>query len=143
MIRIAEVTDLEAIVDLEMKVFGHSLGFAFLKQELLENEFSHIYVYTLNNKIIAYISYRQIDTNADVLNFVVDKVHQGRGIGSQLFEHVLLDMKASGVNSLVLEVRVSNTKAIKFYEKYGAKMVTGIPNYYGNEDGYMMHMEVK
>jgi ribosomal-protein-alanine N-acetyltransferase len=143
LIRNAEVTDLEAIVDLEMQVFGHSLGFAFLKQELLENEFSHIYVYTLNNKIIAYISYRQIDTNADVLNFVVDKNHQRRGVGSQLFEHVLLDMKQGGVNSLILEVRVSNINAIKFYEKYGAKVITGIPNYYGNEDGFMMHMEVK
>src|SRR5690606_41500837 len=102
-----------------------------------------MYVYTLNNKIIAYISDRQIDTNADVLNFLVDKEHQGRGVGSQLFEHVLLDMKQLGVNSLVLEVRVSNTKAIKFYEKYGAKMITTIPNYYGSEDGYMMHMEVK
>jgi len=143
LIRNAEVTDLESIVALEMRVFGHSLGFAFLKQELLENEFSNMHVYTLNNKIIAYISYRQIDTNADVLNFLVEKEHQGRGVGSQLFEHVLLDMKQLGVNSLVLEVRVSNTKAIKFYEKYGAKMITTIPNYYGSEDGYMMHMEVK
>lgn len=143
MIRTAVIHDLEKIVQLEEKVFGASLGYSFLKSELLENEFSHIYVYTLNNEVIGYLSFRQIDTNADILNFLVDTPYQGQGIGSQLFEHALLEMKSSGVNSLVLEVRVSNQKAIAFYEKYGAVIVTVIPNYYDKEDGYMMHMEVK
>ena len=143
MIRNASLNDLEQIVALETKVFGATLGYAFLKQELLENEFSHIYVYTHNQKIIGYLSYRQIDTNADVLNFLVDTPFQNQGVGRKLFDHALLEMKIHGVNSLVLEVRVSNTKAIKFYEKYGATIITTIPNYYEKEDGYMMHMEVK
>lgn len=143
MIRNAQIDDLEAIVRLETKVFGHTLGYAFLKQELLENEFSNIFVYTINNKIIGYMSYRQIDTNADILNFLVDTPYQGQGIGKKLFEHALLEMKTQGVNSLVLEVRVSNVKGILFYQKYGASIVTTIPNYYDKEDGYMMYMEVK
>ena len=143
MIRKASLDDLQTIVDLENKVFGHTLGYAFLKQELLENEFSRMYVYTKNNQIIGYLSYRQIDTNADILNFLVDIPFQNQGIGQSLFEYVLLDMKADGVNSLVLEVRVSNERAINFYKKYGATVVTIIENYYETEDAYMMHMEVK
>lgn len=143
MIRKASLDDLQTIVDLENKVFGHTLGYAFLKQELLENEFSRMYVYTKNNQIIAYLSYRQIDTNADILNFLVDTPFQNQGIGKSLFEHVLLDMKEDGVNSLVLEVRTSNESAIHFYKKYGATIVTTIENYYETEDAYMMHMEVK
>lgn len=143
MIRKASLDDLQTIVDLENKVFGHTLGYAFLKQELLENEFSRMYVYTKNNQIIAYLSYRQIDTNADILNFLVDTPFQNQGIGKSLFEHVMLDMKEDGVNSLVLEVRTSNERAIHFYKKYGATIVTTIENYYETEDAYMMHMEVK
>lgn len=143
MIRKASLDDLQTIVDLENKVFGHTLGYAFLKQELLENEFSRMYVYTKNNQIIGYLSYRQIDTNADILNFLVDIPFQNQGIGQSLFEYVLLDMKEDGVNSLVLEVRVSNERAINFYKKYGATVVTIIENYYETEDAYMMHMEVK
>lgn len=143
MIRKASLDDLQTIVDLENKVFGHTLGYAFLKQELLENEFSRMYVYTKNNQIIAYLSYRQIDTNADILNFLVDTPFQNQGIGKSLFEHVLLDMKEDGVNSLVLEVRTSNESAIHFYKKYGATIVTTIENYYETEDAYMMHMEVR
>ncbi|HHX76664.1 MAG TPA: ribosomal protein S18-alanine N-acetyltransferase [Acholeplasmataceae bacterium] len=143
MIRKASLDDLQTIVDLENKVFGHTLGYAFLKQELLENEFSRMYVYTKNNQIIAYLSYRQIDTNADILNFLVDTPFQNQGIGKSLFEHVLLDMKEDGVNSLVLEVRTSNERAIYFYKKYGATIVTTIKNYYETEDAYMMYMEVK
>jgi len=143
LIRKASLDDLQTIVDLENKVFGHTLGYAFLKQELLENEFSRMYVYTKNNQIIAYLSYRQIDTNADILNFLVDTPFQNQGIGKSLFEHVLLDMKEDGVNSLVLEVRTSNERAICFYKKYGATIVTTIKNYYETEDAYMMYMEVK
>lgn len=143
MIRKASLDDLQTIVDLENKVFGHTLGYAFLKQELLENEFSRMYVYTKNNQIIGYLSYRQIDTNADILNFLVDTPFQNQGIGKSLFEHVLLDMKEDGVNSLVLEVRTSNERAICFYKKYGATIVTTIKNYYETEDAYMMYMEVK
>ncbi len=128
---------------MENKVFGHSLGYSFLRQELLENEFSKIYVYTKNNQIIAYISFRQIDSNADIMNFLVDIPYQNQGIGSKLFEYALLEMKETNVTSLVLEVRHSNLNAIKFYEKYGATIISTIPNYYDTEDGYMMLMEVK
>ncbi|MFA7416978.1 MAG: ribosomal protein S18-alanine N-acetyltransferase [Acholeplasma sp.] len=143
MIRNADVYDLKAIVKLESKIFGQTLGYSFLKQELLENEFSRMYVYIVNDKIVAYISYRQIDNNADILNFLVDIPYQGQGIGKALFEHVLLDMKVSGVKSVILEVRTTNEKAIAFYQRYGAEIITIIPNYYKKIDGYLMYMEVK
>lgn len=143
MIRNASIHDLEAIVKLESEIFGHTLGYAFLKQELLENEFSRIFVYEVNSVIVGYMSYRQIDQSADILNFLIDTPYQNQGMGSKLFEHALFDMKINHVNSLVLEVRITNTKAIHFYQKYGAIIITTIPNYYKNEDGYMMHMEVR
>lgn len=143
MIRKAEVYDLEKIVELEEKIFGHTLGYAFLKQELLDNEFSRIYVYTDRFQIKGYISYRVVDKNADILNFLVDDRYQSSGIGSELFTYVLLEMKLEGVTSLILEVRESNQKAINFYTKYGAKQIHKLSNYYLTEDALIMTLEVK
>lgn len=141
MIRQAQVSDLERIVELETKIFKTSLGYAFLKQELLENEFSRIFVYENELGIIGYISYRVIDQNADILNFLVEEPYQHQGIGKELFSYILLELKENNVKSLVLEVRKSNIIAQEFYKKFGAKHVHTLENYYLNEDAYIMLLE--
>ena len=73
MIRQAIEADLFEVERLEKKIFNESLGFAFLKQELVDNPFSKIFVYEQDGKIIGYMSYRQIDSNADIMNCLVDE----------------------------------------------------------------------
>ena len=143
MIRKAELKDLEAIIKLEEKVFNHSLGYSFLRQEMLENPFSRIFVYELDEKLIGYISFRVIDQNADIMNFLIDTPFQSLGYGKELFKTILYELKDEGVTTLVLEVRSKNLKAINLYEKFGAKRIRTINNYYGDDDAYMMIMEVK
>ncbi|VEU83091.1 ribosomal protein S18-alanine N-acetyltransferase [Acholeplasma hippikon] len=143
MIRKADLKDLETIVKLEEKIFNHSLGYSFLRQEMLENPFSRIFVYEKDDMIIGYISYRVIDKNADIINFLIDTPYQGLGLGKELFKTITYEMKSEGVESLVLEVRSKNTKAIHLYEQFGAKHIRTLKNYYGDDDAYMMIMEVK
>ena len=143
MIRKANLKDLEAIINLEEKIFKHSLGYSFLRQELLENPFSRIFVYEKDDVIIGYISFRVIDKNADIMNFLIDLPFQGLGYGKELFKTILYELKAEGVDTLVLEVRSKNEKAISLYEKFGAKHIRTLKNYYGDDDAYMMIMEVK
>jgi ribosomal-protein-alanine N-acetyltransferase len=142
LIRRALTTDLETIVELEEKTFGQSLGYAFLKQELLENDFSRIYVIEENNQIAGYISYRVVDDKSELLNFLIHEKYRQKGYGKKLFDFVINELKSEGVKTLILEVRVSNERAIKFYESYGFKEVLTITNYYQNEDGKVMLMEV-
>src|SRR5690606_30369700 len=119
-----------------------SLGFAFLKQELVDNPFSKIFVYEQDGKIIGYMSYRQIDSNADIMNFLVDEPYKNQGIGKQIFNFVLEEMKNDGCETIILEVRKSNQRAIYFYESFGGKVIRTIPNYYKDEDGLVMIIEV-
>lgn len=143
MIRKADLKDLETIVKLEEKIFNHSLGYAFLRQELVENPFSRIFVYEKDNVIIGYMSYRVIDKNADIINFLIDEAYQGLGLGKELFKVVYEELLNEGVETLVLEVRSNNKRAIHLYEKFGAKHIRTLKNYYGDDDAYMMIMEVK
>jgi len=143
LIRKALVSDLETIVSLEEVTFGQSLGYSFLKQELLENDFSRIYVLEEDQMIIGYISYRVVDDKAELLNFLIRTDYQTQGHGKNLFDFVLNELKAEDVKTLILEVRVSNLRAINFYEKYGFLEVITIKNYYQNEDGKVLLLEVK
>ncbi len=143
MIRKAVVSDLETIVSLEEVTFGQSLGYSFLKQELLENDFSRIYVLEEDQMIIGYISYRVVDDKAELLNFLIRTDYQTQGHGKNLFDFVLNELKAEDVKTLILEVRVSNLRAINFYEKYGFIEVLTIKNYYQTEDGKVLLLEVK
>ncbi|MBN3490988.1 ribosomal protein S18-alanine N-acetyltransferase [Acholeplasma equirhinis] len=142
MIRQAIEADLFEIERLEKKIFNESLGFAFLKQELVDNPFSKIFVYEQDGKIIGYMSYRQIDSNADIMNFLVDEPYQNQGIGKEIFKFVLEEMKNDGCETIILEVRKSNQRAIYFYESFGGKVIRTIPNYYKDEDGLVMIIEV-
>lgn len=143
MIRKALLSDLETIVSLEEVTFGQSLGYSFLKQELLENDFSRIYILEENELIIGYISYRVVDDKAELLNFLIRAEYRHQGHGKNLFDFVVNELKADNVKTLILEVRVSNVNAINFYEKYGFFEVITIKNYYQNEDGKVLLLEVK
>lgn len=65
---------------------------------------------------------------------------QGRGIGQRLLIECLALASASGLRSVALEVRPSNERAIRLYERYGFTRAGRLPNYYANdgEDALVM-----
>lgn len=143
MIRKAILDDLYHIEALELGVFGHSLGKEYLYFEISENPFSYYLVYELNKQIIGYIGLNIVDKYASINNFVVAKEYQRNKIGQQLLNYVLVNLKELKVESISLEVRVSNLGAIAFYEKNDFKKSHIKPLYYGNEDGIFYVKEVK
>lgn len=143
MIRKAEVKDIFYIVKLEKKVFNQSLGEKFILQELIENPFSHYFVYEKGSEVIGYIGFRVYDNQAEMMNFAVLPDHQNEGLGTELLTHTtnyLIDLK---VKMIALEVRKSNKKAQHIYEKLGFNVSHIRKKYYENEDGYVCIKEVK
>jgi len=67
---------------------------------------------------------------AEIFNIVVYKNFQRKGIGAFLLKSFLKLCREKMVNSIWLEVREFNFKAIKFYEAYGFKKVYSRKNYY-------------
>ena len=97
----------------------------------------------LKNKknILGYAFFSVIGTDSLLLNISVSINYQGRGFGKKILEKVLFQSKVLGATIVFLEVRVSNYRAIDFYEKFGFKRDAIRYNYYAGspkEDALLM-----
>lgn len=79
---------------------------------------------------------------AHVLNLCVVEQYRFRGIGSRLLEHLLEFAKSLGVDDVFLEVRPSNTVAIRLYQARGFAQIGVRRGYYqaagGREDAVVL-----
>jgi len=75
-----------------------------------------------------------------LVSIAVLEEHRGRGIGSALLDRTLRVMReVYHVKSIYLEVRVSNSPAIRLYQKFGFKKARIVRGYYmDGEDAYVM-----
>jgi ribosomal-protein-alanine N-acetyltransferase len=72
---------------------------------------------------------------AHVLNLCVAEPYRTRGIGSQLLWHLLEFARGLGVVDVFLEVRPSNTAAIRLYQSLGFTQIGMRRGYYQAEGG--------
>ncbi|MCH1481902.1 MAG: GNAT family N-acetyltransferase, partial [Candidatus Poseidoniaceae archaeon] len=73
-----------------------------------------------------------------IVALVIDNQHQGEGLGSRVVEDLFSISRAIERNTIQLEVRVSNIRAQRFYQRFGLNIHQTIANYYSDEDGYVM-----
>lgn len=132
--------DLDIIVNIEKEIFTSSLNKNDFLYELYQNPFSHYYVLIDNETIIGYIGFWITFEIAQLTNIAVRKVYQGKGYGQKLLDVCFQKVNKAKCDNITLEVRVSNLKAIKFYEKNGFIKVNIRKGYYqdNHEDAYLM-----
>ncbi len=84
----------------------------------------------------------QVEREARILMFAVDRRFRGTGIGTLLMEAFLIRCRARSFRRVTLEVRVSNATAIRFYTRYQFSVVDLLRAYYSDgENGYQMARE--
>ena len=76
---------------------------------------------------------------AQIVSIAVEKRYQSQGYGAKLLQYAL-DVMNDDVETISLEVRKSNHKAIALYQKYGFLVQAVRPDYYqdNHEDAYLM-----
>ena len=76
-----------------------------------------------------------------ILMLAVRDQYRNRGIASTLIRSFISSSMLKGADSVILEVRVSNTTAIQLYTQLGFKMTGSLRAYYRDgEDGLRMQM---
>jgi ribosomal-protein-alanine N-acetyltransferase len=81
----------------------------------------------------------QVEGEARILMFAVDRPWRIRGVGSRLMETFYQRSRERGMRRVTLEVRVSNATAIRFYTRYGFSVTDLLRGYYSDgENGYQM-----
>ena len=93
-----------------------------------------------NEKIIGFVLGSITDEEeARILIMAVEKERRVKGIGTALLREFMNRCSLRGLKRIVLEVRVSNELAQKFYSHFGFEMTNVLPRYHlDGEDAYKM-----
>ncbi len=145
LIRKADASDLPEIMEIENTSFTLPWSQGSFKYELMHKE-TVFTVAVLNGKIIGYICARIIIDTVHILNLAVAPEFRRTGSASALLQNALEEFKksAQGVNFVILEVRESNTPAIRLYEKFRFNIMYKRRHYYQmpDEDAVVMGKEL-
>ena len=97
-----------------------------------------------DNVVLGYMILASVFDQTELLNIAIDPQHQGHGLGSQMLNSGLQSLSDS-IESVLLEVRVSNFPAIRLYRNYGFIEVGRRRDYYktefGREDAILMTLQ--
>ena len=86
----------------------------------------------------------QVEGEARVLMFAVERRQRAQGIGTLLMTTFLDRCRSRGFRRVTLEVRVSNATAIRFYTRYQFSVVDLLRSYYSDgENGYQMARDLR
>lgn len=141
MIRNVEEKDILEIVRLEEEIFGETLGYEMIKNEL-NNPVVKFRLIEENNKIIGYIGGYFYLEDGEILNFLIDESYQHKGYGTKLFDYIVKEAISNNVKRITLEVKQTNEKAIKFYLKNGFEQISIRKHYYKTGEDAIVMMKV-
>ncbi len=139
-------TDLPAVMEIENSAYPVPWTIGIMRDCLRIGY--HCWVYELERELVGYtIMSTEMDVGeAHVLNLCVRPESQGAGIGRQLLEHLLEEVRHSGCHLILLEARPSNPAAIHLYRSTGFEQIGRRKGYYptsaGREDALVFALDI-
>jgi ribosomal-protein-alanine N-acetyltransferase len=86
----------------------------------------------------------QVEGEARILMFAVERRQRSQGIGTLLMSTFLERCRERRFRRVTLEVRVSNAVAIRFYSRYQFSVIDLLRAYYSDgENGYQMACDLR
>jgi len=125
--------DVEAAAELEAEVFL----LAPWSREQFWSELAHVpetrwyAVHEDDTGLDGYVGLFAVPPEADVQTIAVAPRSQGRGLGRELLDALVVEAERRGCTQLFLEVRVGNASALALYESAGFEHQARRRDYYG------------
>jgi ribosomal-protein-alanine N-acetyltransferase len=133
--RITDDKELDAIVALESESFTNPWSRESLEWELRNSDVTHIYVLRLDDgTIVAFCVCWIIFNELHINTVAVAPAARRRGLATVLLKHVMAEAAARAVTRATLEVRASNTAALKLYEALGFRVTATRSGYYSQPE---------
>jgi [ribosomal protein S18]-alanine N-acetyltransferase len=94
--------------------------------------------------VVGFLAARRAGSDLEILNFAVRADARRLGIGTSLLREALAWGQRFHAEKALLEVRVSNAAALRFYERYGFHTAGRRPRYYAApiEDALLLTAEI-
>ncbi len=151
-VRRAEISDLIPIMEVNLKTLPEHYSDYFYESLLAELPEAFL-VGEIGGKSVGYImckteygfsNFKKLGfvKKGHVVSVAVLNEYRRRGIGKTLVEEAIKGVKSKKCDELYLEVRCSNTEAVKLYENMGFFIKQRLKTYYRDgEDAYLMTIE--
>lgn len=154
-IRPATENDIDYVIAINIECLPEHYPLSFWLEHL--NKYGDVfYVAEVNDKVVGYVLTRVEEGESffypnkkvkkgHIVSIAVREGYRRRGIATYLLSAVLSTLGYSyDASEVYLEVRTSNTPAIKLYEKLGFVVIKKIDGYYlDGEDAYLMAKKLK
>lgn len=139
-------SDLADVLALEESVYPHPWSMGNFVDSLSSNYEAWV-LRDQGGDLLGYFLLMAIVDEAHLLNVAVSAERQGQGLGRVLLNQAVACARGLGMESVLLEVRPSNTRALEIYERYGFKHIGRRKGYYPaanqqREDAIVMRFEV-
>ena len=152
-IRRAEPSDLISVMEINLKTLPEHYSDYFYESLLAELPEAFI-IAEIGGKHVGYImcktefgfsNFKKLGfvKKGHVVSIAVVEEHRRKGIGNALVEESINGVKLRKCDEFYLEVRCSNTDAVRLYEKMGFAIRQQLNAYYRDgEDAYLMAIEL-
>ena len=137
-IEIANIEDKNELFNLEKELFNDDSSALSKSSFLYHLKRNIIYKIEIDKKIIAYILWLKRKNYYRLYSIAILKEFQSKGFGKSL---LIFSLSKLEKDIFELEVRVTNIKAIKLYEKFGFEKIKILKDFYDDEDGIKMRLK--
>lgn len=131
--------DADEVSRLEQQIFSQPWSAQGFRDALSSNNVIFL-VAEQGNKPVGYCGMYCAANEGEITNVAVAEEARNRGIGGRLVKQLLAKARDAGIQNVILEVRISNDRAIHLYKNLGFA-ISGIrKDFYEmpREDGYVM-----
>ena len=139
-IRRMTLEDLNDVAELEQQIFVDPWSRKSFEFEVSNNQFSFPLILEDQNKIVGYAVIWRIYEEFHIANLAILPEHQGKKFGKFFLQQILKN--TDECKYAILEVRESNHKAIKLYEKFGFRVIMKRVKYYKNGETALVMQKI-
>ena len=151
-LRRCELGDIIPVMEINLRTLPEHYSDYFY-ESLLEELPEAFIVAEISGKIIGYImcilehgfsNFKKLGfvKKGHIVSVAIIDTHRRKGFGSLLVDEAIKGVKIRQCSELYLEVRCSNTDAVRLYEKLGFSIIHRLKAYYRDgEDAYVMAID--
>lgn len=118
LIRSMAISDLPEVIAIEQATFSDPWTEDDFKGSSSDPNNRYL-IAQADGKVAGYCGYWGVAGEGHICNVAVKREYRGRKIAYRMMRHMIDEALLRGITSLTLEVRESNTAAIKLYESLG------------------------
>jgi len=135
-VRRFEPSDFQQVMEIEKEAFSEHNPYLYM--QFYELNADTFLVASYRGNILGFVVGLQLSDLGKIFSISVRKGYRGMGIGGMLLESLIRIFHEMGLSGVCLEVRESNCRARRFYERHGFIQIGLRQNYYNDGENALL-----